>query len=492
MPQTSVVIIGAGFGGIGLACRLRAAGFTEVTVLERANDLGGVWRDNTYPGAGCDVPSPLYSYSFAPNRTWPRRYSQQPDILDYLRRTATEAGVLDLVRFGHEVTGARWDEATHQWRVEIADGSTLTADVLVPAVGQLSRPAWPDIPGADTFTGPAFHSARWDHDVDLAGKRIAVIGTGASAIQFVPRIQPIAASLTIFQRSAPYVIPKLDRAYRPWHHRIFRAAPVTQLFGRVATWALGEFLTLALTSHQKLGRVIDLLFRWHLRRQVPDPRLRERLRPDYPIGCKRVLFANDWYPALTRPNVSVVTEPIAEITPDGVRTADGVEHPADVLVYGTGFAASEFLAPLRIQGAGGRELGRDEWAEGARAHLGITVPGFPNLFLVYGPNTNLGGNSIIFMMERQYGYILQLLNRIAATPGSAVDVRRDAADRFDREMQRRLAASVWSGCVSWYRTATGRITTNWPGLVWEYRQRTARVEFADYDHLEPAPSREVA
>jgi cation diffusion facilitator CzcD-associated flavoprotein CzcO len=487
-PQTphrrpAVAIIGAGFGGIGMAVMLNRAGFTDFVIFERAGDLGGVWRDNTYPGAACDVPSPLYSFSFAPNRTWPRRYSAQSDILDYLRRTATEQGVLDRVRFNTEVVGAEFDVRRRRWRIETAHGETVEADVLIPAVGQLSRPATPDIPGADTFTGSAFHSAEWDHGVDLTGKRVAVIGTGASAIQFVPQIQPKVARLTVFQRSAPYVIPKPDRAYRPWQHRLFQALPLSQLVGRLGTWGIGELLTMALTSVQPLGKLVELLFRVQLRRQVPDARLRARLRPHYRIGCKRVLFSNDWFPAIAQSTVDVVTEEITEIIPRGVRTAAG-EYDADVIIYGTGFKATEFLAPMRIRGLGGRELSA-EWADGARAYLGISVPDFPNMFLVYGPNTNLGGNSIIFMMERQCRYIVQILRRIAAAPGSCVDVRREAADRFDAEVQRRLAASVWSGCSSWYHDGNGRISTNWPGLVWEYHRRTAKVDFAAYRNAAP-------
>jgi cation diffusion facilitator CzcD-associated flavoprotein CzcO len=383
------------------------------------------------------------------------------------------------VRCGTEVVGATFDEQTLRWRIETATGETVEADILVPAVGQLSRPALPDLPG--TFAGPAFHSADWDHDVDLTGKRVAVIGTGASAIQFVPAIAPIVAKLTVFQRSAPYVIPKPDRAYRPWHHRMFRTLPASQLFGRVSTWSIGELLTMALTSAKPLGKLVASLFRLHLRRQVPDRALRERLRPDYPIGCKRLLFSNDWFPALTRSNVEVVTERITALTPAGVRTASGV-HDADVIVYGTGFLATEFLAPMRIRGVGGRELA-DEWADGARAYLGMTVPGFPNMFLIYGPNTNLGGNSIIYMMERQSRYIERLLRHMSTSDVSAVDVRREVADRFDTELQRRLARSVWSGCSNWYRDAGGRITTNWPGLVWEYHRRTRRVDLADYRML---------
>jgi cation diffusion facilitator CzcD-associated flavoprotein CzcO len=485
-----IAIVGAGFGGLGMAITLERAGLTDFTVFERAGDIGGVWRQNTYPGAACDVPSPLYSFSFAPNRTWPRRYSAQPDILDYLRRTAKDEGVLDRVRLNTEVTGAEFDSATGKWRVETADGETFEADVLIPAVGQLSRPAVPDIPGADTFTGETFHSAEWNHEVDLTGKRVAVIGTGASVIQIVPEIQPKVSRLTVFQRSAPYVIPKPDRAYGRRHHRLFRALPVSQLVGRLGTWTAGELLTMALTSVQPLGRLVELLFRIQLRRQVPDARLRARLLPDYRIGCKRVLFSNDWFPALAQSTVDVVTDRVIGITPNGVRTAAG-EHEADVIIYGTGFKATEFLAPMRVRGADGRELAK-EWAGGAHAYLGISVPNFPNMFLIYGPNTNLGGNSIIYMMEHQCRYVLQILQEIAAGRVSCVDIRRNVAERFDAEVQQRLSRSVWSSCQSWYREDNGRISTNWPGLVWEYHRRTAKADLKLYREVGAGERAKVA
>ncbi|MBB2934401.1 cation diffusion facilitator CzcD-associated flavoprotein CzcO [Amycolatopsis bartoniae] len=477
-----VAVIGAGFGGLGMAITLKRAGFTDFTVFEKAGDIGGVWRENTYPGAACDVPSPLYSYSFAPNRTWPRRYSEQPDILAYLRRTAEAEGVLDHVRLNTEVSGAEFDEVTRKWRLHTPNG-VVEADVLVPATGQLSRPALPDLPGLDTFRGEAFHSAEWNHDVDLTGKRVAVIGTGASAIQFVPRIQPKVAKLTVFQRSAPYVIPKPDRAYTRWHHRVYRLLPQVQQAGRLGTWSIGELLTSAFTSVQPLGKLVELLFRYNLRRHVSDRRLRERLEPGYRIGCKRVLFSNDWYPTLAQSNVEVVTDRITGVTPDGVRTETGL-HQADVLIYGTGFKATEFLAPMRVCGVGGRELS-EEWAGGAHAYLGISVPGFPNMFLIYGPNTNLGGNSIIYMMEHQCRYVLQLLREITAGRASCLDIRRDVAERFDTEVQQRLQASVWSGCRSWYREDDGRISTNWPGLVWEYHRRTAKADLTAYREVSP-------
>ena len=480
----SAVVIGAGFGGIAAAVELRERGLRRVTVLERADRVGGVWRDNTYPGAACDVPSSLYSLSYAPNPSWPRRYAEQPDILAYLERVAHEQGVDGWIRLGTEVTSAAYDQDARRWRVSARDASgsdlTLEADVLVSAVGQLSRPSVPAIAGIESFEGPAFHSAQWDHGVPLAGRRVAVVGTGASAIQFVPHLQRTAQRVTVFQRSAPYVVPKPDRAYHRLHRDAFGRVPATQRFGRELTRHLSERLNGALAEDTAFTKAFVAAFRLHLWHQVRDPRLRQRLMPDYPVGCKRLLFSNDWYPALTQPNVEVVTERIAAVTPRGIRTADGHVHDADVIVYGTGFKATEFLEPIRVTGRGGRELHR-EWADGARAYLGMTVPDFPNLFLVYGPNTNLGGSSILSMIECQTGYLGQAVQHLADGALATVDVRRDKAERYDAEIQRRLQDSVWtSGCTSWYQTPSGRVTTNWPGLVEEYRVRTSRFQPADY------------
>lgn len=478
-----IVIIGAGFGGLGTAIELKRAGFTDVTVLERASTIGGVWRDNTYPGAACDVPSPLYSWSFAPNPRWERRYSGQADILGYLTRVARDEGALDQIVTDAEVTRCRYDDTAGVWTVRTADGRSFTADLVVGATGQLSRPIVPEVPGRDSFAGPAFHSAQWRHDVDLAGARVAVVGTGASAIQLVPSIVDRAGSLTVFQRSAPYVVPKPDRAYRSLHHAAFSRVPATLRAGRTATYTLSEMLNRALATQGRLTSLLEQVWRALLFAQVRDPALRTKLVPDYPIGCKRLLFSNDWYPALTRPHVTVETAGVAEVLPHAIRTTDGVVHPADVLIWGTGFAATDFLGPISVTGAGGREL--DEvWAEGAHAHLGLAVPGFPDFFIVYGPNTNLGGSSIIGMLEGQARYVVQAARH--RTAGRSLDVRADVASAYDEEMQRRLAGSVWStGCSSWY-SDRGRITTNWPGTVSEYRSRVHTLDLADYHVTMPA------
>ncbi len=476
-----MVVIGAGFGGLGAARALRQQGIDDITVLERADAVGGVWRDNTYPGAACDVPSPLYSWSWSLNPEWSHRYSGQAEILAYLERAAGDAGLLDLVRTGQQVSEAAYDARNSTWRVVTTDGTAYDADVVISAVGQLSDPVIPDLPGRDSFAGPAFHSAQWRHDVPLEGTRVAVVGTGASAIQFVPAIVDRVGSMTVFQRSAPYVVPKPDTTYRPFHHRLFDRFPSVMRGERGATFHLTEQLNRALGGDSLMSRPLLATLRqaWkaQLRLQVKDPALRAKLEPDYPIGCKRILFSNDWYPALDRDRVEVVTDRVASVEPTGVVTAGGARHEADVLIWGTGFSATDFLKTIRVTGREGVEL-HDVWRDGATAYLGIGVPGFPNLFCVYGPNTNLGGSSIIGMMEAQAGWIAQVVRRLADTGRRTFEVRRDAAERFDREMQDRLRGSVWAGCDNWYRDG-GRITTNWPGKVGEYQDRLATVTWAD-------------
>ncbi|MFG1641196.1 flavin-containing monooxygenase [Amycolatopsis sp. NPDC049252] len=473
----SVLIVGTGFGGIGTAIELKRAGFSDFTILESAAEPGGVWRDNTYPGAACDIPSPLYSFSFEPNPRWPKRFSHQPDILAYLRGVITKYGLEPHIRYGTEVTGAAFEDGG--WRVETKDGETFEADVFVPAVGQLSRPVLPAIPGRDRFAGAAFHSARWDHDVDLRGKRVAVIGTGASAVQFVPELRKQAKHVTVFQRTPPYVMAKSDPTYRGWQHWLFEHLPPTQLLGRLRIFLLAEYATYAMTRHPVLAKMFELRTAQLRRRHIKDPALRAKLTPDYPLGCKRILFTNEYLPALAQPNVGVETARISEITEAGVRTEDGVEHEADVIVYGTGFAATDFLGRIDVRGLAGRPL-KDAWAGGARAYLGITVPGFPNMFCVYGPNTNLGAGSIIYMIERQARYIRQAVAQLARPGVSYLDVHPEVEARYDDEVQARLGRSVWSACTSWYRQADGRVTTNWPGLVTEYDRRTRRLDPADF------------
>ncbi|WP_227998424.1 flavin-containing monooxygenase [Nocardia australiensis] len=486
MTTPSIIIIGAGFAGLGMALELRRSGIENFTILERAADLGGVWRENTYPGAACDVPSPLYSWSFEPKSDWPRRFSEQRDIHAYMRGVAEKHDLQRYIRFGTEVTDAEFDEPTGQWIVSTADGELLTARILIPAVGQLSRPAMPNLPGIDTFTGAAFHSAEWDHSVDLTGKRVACIGTGASAIQYIPRIQPKVEHLTLFQRSAAWVLPKFDVEYSPAYKALFKYLPPTRLAERFAIWFTFEVLALALTDLPAMkGPVVALADR-HRAKQIPDTELRAKLTPDYAAGCKRGLFSNEYFPALAQPNVAVETTAIEAITPTGIRTGDAVEHPVDVIIYGTGFKGTEFLAPMNIYGSGGRKLA-DVWGEeGARAYLGLSVPHFPNMFMMYGPNTNVGSGSIIYMLESQARYIRQVVEYLTDRPGRYLAAEQAIEQGWDAWLQRRLKDTPWNFCSSWYRNAAGRITNNWPGATVLYRWKTKTFTDADY-HETQAP-----
>ncbi|GAA2316405.1 NAD(P)/FAD-dependent oxidoreductase [Nonomuraea roseoviolacea subsp. roseoviolacea] len=477
-----VAIIGAGFGGLCMAIRLERAGITTYTVFEKAGDLGGTWRDNTYPGAGCDIPSHLYSYSFERYGSWTRRYPGQPEILAYLQHCADKYGVRRKIRFNTEVVSASFDG--NRWQVTAATGSaspsTEAFDVVVSAVGQLNRPHLPDIPGMPDFAGTSFHSARWDHGHDLTGRRVAVIGNGSSAAQLIPHVARAAERLEVFQRTPNWVIPKPDAVFGPRARLAFRYLPGVQ---RVYREWIYRYAEAALYPALAQGWSADLLRRralGHLRRQVPDPGLRAKLTPDYPPGCKRVVIDSAFYPALTRPNVDVVTEKIVRITPEGVETAEAL-HPADTIVYATGFRSTEFLAPMSVTGRDGLDLA-ERWKAGAEAYLGISVPGFPNLFLLYGPNTNLGHNSIVFMLECQVNHVMACLPHLS--DHGPMEVRPEAMAAWTRRLGAAMEPMVWQdGCRSWYKTADGRITNNWPGTTTLYRRLTSRPPRAAYRHV---------
>lgn len=473
-----IVIVGAGFGGIAAAVALVRAGFDDLVILEQGDRIGGVWRDNAYPGCGCDIPAPLYSYSFAPNPRWSRRFPPRREILDYLRDCAEKWGLLPRVRLNARVIDAAWDEATGRWRVSTAGGDEVVADVLIPAVGQLSNPVVPRLKGAELFAGPAPHTARWPEGLSADGLNVGVIGTGASAIQLVPAIAGKARHVTVFQRTPPWTLPKPDRRYGPVRETVYRRFPGLTRLPRLGVWGMTWVTGRAVTGHRVAGAMLRTVSNAQRRVQVPDRALRARVTPVEPMGCKRVLFTNNWYPALRRPDVDLVTAPIDTVTRGGVTTVDGVEHPCDVLVYATGFDAVDFLVPMRIAGRGGRELA-GVWRDGAFAYLGMAVPGFPNMFLMYGPNTNTGNTSVIFFHEAQARHIVQAV-RLIVRDGAPLEVRGELSDSYDAEMRRRLATSVWTGCRSWYRTATGRIVTNWPGMAAEYRRRTRHLRPADY------------
>ena len=483
----SAIIIGAGFAGIGMAIALQRAGIRDFVIVERSHDVGGVWRDNRYPGAACDVPSHLYSFSFEPNPDWSRVFAPQPEIHAYLQHCARKYGLARHLRFGADVQRAQYDEARALWHVTLADGTTLSTAVLVSGTGQLSRPAMPDLPGIDTFRGRAFHSAHWDHDYPLAGKRVAVVGTGASAIQFVPAIAGDVERLVVFQRSPAYVMPRPDRAYRPWERALFRRLPWAMKLHRTSIYVRYESRAIAFTRlHGLMDVAVGRPFLKLLARDVRDPALRERLTPDYPIGCKRILLSSDYLAAIDRDNVELVTQRIRRVTETGIETDDGVHHPVDAIVYGTGFAATAFLSPMRITGRDGLDL-NDAWRRGAQAYLGLTVPGFPNFFMLYGPNTNLGHNSIVYMLESQIAHVMRCVRALRRDGARAIDVDPRRYRRYNTHVQQRLDGSVWSGCKSWYVDASGHNSTNWPGFTLTYRWITRFTGLSAYRFTQPLP-----
>jgi cation diffusion facilitator CzcD-associated flavoprotein CzcO len=476
----SIAVVGGGFGGVGAAVMLRRAGYGDVTVFERGERLGGVWHHNTYPGAACDVPSHLYEFSFAPNPRWSRRYAPQAEIQAYLEDVARRHGVLDRVRTGTEVQNARWDSDQARWVLETSAGRH-EADVLLTACGQLSVPSVPRIRGLDTFSGPAFHTAEWRHDVDLTGKRVAVVGTGCSAIQVVPAIQPQVGQVDVYQRSPGWTFPKMDFEYSERTKRLFERFPVLQRLDRAAIFAFMEFGAAGMTRHRWLLAPFRALGRRQINKAITDPELRRKVTPADEVGCKRLMLTDDWYPTLAKPNVELVVDRVAEVTPTGIRTDDGVERPADVLVLATGFETHGFVAPMEIAGEEGRTLA-EEWAEVPRAYLGVSVPGFPNMFLLYGPNTNGGTGSVIYTIESGMAHVIAALGELDRAAARRIEVRRETAARFDRELRAALAGTVWhSGCTNWYVDERGNDPNQWPWLWSTYRRRTARVDSSTYE-----------
>lgn len=474
-----VAIIGAGLSGLCLAIRLRQAGISRFALFEKAEGIGGTWRDNTYPGAACDVPSHLYSFSFARKRDWSRKYAAQQEILEYIDGIARRYDLVSHLRLGVELAAARFDRSAGLWRITTRRGETIAAKALVSGCGQLNRPHIPDLPGRSDFAGVQFHSARWDHGFDPAGKSIAVIGNGASAVQLIPEIARRAGKLYVFQRSANWIIARGDRAYGKLAQWLFRRAPlVERLYRYLIYWSL-EMKFVAFAQGAIFGKLAERMALNHLDHQIADPRLRAILRPDYPIGCKRILISDDYYPALLRSNVELVTAPLAKVTRDAVVTADGAERRVDAIIYATGFESTDFLAPLDLAGDDGVPMAQ-RWRRGAEAHLGMTVPGYPNFFMMYGPNTNLGHNSIVFMIECQARYIARCLSLLFG--GKRIfEVTPQAMARSQARLEAALARTVWAaGCRSWYKTAEGRITNNWSGLTAEYWWRTRRPDFREY------------
>lgn len=488
-----VAVIGSGFGGLGAAVRLRREGVTDFVVLERADSVGGTWRDNTYPGCACDVPSHLYSFSFAPNPEWPRSFSGQPHIRAYLERITDTFGLRPHLRFGSEVLAMRWDAERLLWEISTAKDD-WTADVVVSATGPLSDPRIPDVPGLADFPGPVFHSARWDHDADLRGKRVAMVGTGASAAQIVPAIQPEAARLTLFQRTPPWVLPRFDRRITAAERWLHTKVPATGMLRRGTLWGVREMQVGLFTKRPDRLGLMERVTAAHLRRAVKDPALRAKLLPDYRIGCKRILLSDDYYPALARPNVDVVASGLAEVRGSTLVAADGTETEADVIVFGTGFRTTDMPIADRVTGANGTTLAEEWRKDGMAALRGASAAGFPNFLFVIGPNTGLGNNSMILIIEAQLNYLADFLRQLDTIGGrAALDARPSAVRAWNRGVQRRMERTVWNtGCRSWYLDAQGRNTTVWPGSTAEFRKVTRRVDLAEYQLLRVPERRPAA
>jgi cation diffusion facilitator CzcD-associated flavoprotein CzcO len=476
----AVVIVGTGFAGLGMAIALRKAGVTSFVILEKADRVGGTWRENTYPGCACDIRSHLYSFSFEPKADWTREFAPQPEILAYLEHCVDKYDLARHIRFGQEVTGAEYDEARAAWDVTTAGGDLVTGKALVIGQGPLHVPNIPDLPGLERFEGRAFHSARWDHGYDLTGQRVAVIGTGASAIQFVPQIAAKTAHLTVFQRTAPWIMPRPDRAFTDRQIQRFRRSRLARLTHRNLIYWLQESFVLGF-EHPNLIRAAERIGRAHIARQVDDPALRPKLTPHYTLGCKRALVSSDYYPSFNRPDVDLETSRIAEIREHSIRTSGGREIEVDAIIFGTGFHVTDAMAKAHIVGRNGLKI-TDAWRDGVEAHLGTTVAGFPNLFLLVGPNTGLGHNSIIFMIESQVRYIMGCLRLVARHGAASIEVKPGVQDRFNHWVQEKSRGSVWlkGGCASWYLDSEGVNRSLWPASTINYWLRMRRVRPADF------------
>jgi cation diffusion facilitator CzcD-associated flavoprotein CzcO len=476
-----IVIVGTGFAGLGTAIRLKQRGEHDFVLLERAEELGGTWRDNSYPGCACDVPSHLYSFSFALNPDWTRLCSPQAEIEDYLKSVADEHGIPPHIRFDHEMLESAWSEEEQHWKIHTSAGD-LTADILISGMGGLSEPALPDLEGLHSFQGTTFHSAQWDHQHDLAGERVAVIGTGASAVQFIPEIQPEVDELQVYQRTAPWIVPRKNAKINPHLRRLFqRLPPAMKLLRGVLYWS-AELLVLGLAKEPRLMRILERVAEKNLERQVPDPELRAKLEPSYRLGCKRILFTDQYLPALTNANVEVVSSGIREVRPHSIVTNDGSERAVDTIIFGTGFHVTDQPLIDRVRGKDGRLLA-EHWHGTMAAFNGTTITGFPNLFVLLGPYTGLGHTSIVIMIEAQIEYVMKALDAIDANRVATVEVRPEAQQAFVSEMNRMAQGTVWTagGCKSWYLDSHGNASTIWPDFTFRFRARTKRFDTRDYD-----------
>jgi cation diffusion facilitator CzcD-associated flavoprotein CzcO len=478
---TRALIIGTGFSGLGMGIALKKQG-VDFLILEKADDVGGTWRDNSYPGAACDVPSHLYSFSFAPKSDWPHVFSYQPDILTYLKGVADKYGLKRHIRFGRHVDRAHWDDSELRWHVFTKSGEEYVAQFLISGAGALHIPSLPDIAGLGDFHGPVFHTAQWDHTVDLTGKRVAVIGTGASAIQVVPELVKVASQVQLYQRTPAWIKPRINFAFPAPLKRAFKFVPGLRAALRTATYWMLDARAFALAKHPGLLRFAEQFYKLNMRRHVSDPKLRAKLTPSYRAGCKRILISDNFYQAVADPKTEVITDGIARVTRDGIVTVDGAEHQVDAIVCATGFHVTDWYAYLDIKGAHGEDIG-DRWnREGVMAHRGITVADVPNLFLLLGPNTGLGHNSVVFMIESQIGYVADAISAADRLGAQALAPTRRAQDQFNEELQRDLSGTVWNtgGCQSWYMDDHGVNRSLWSGFTWEYWLATRKFKMSEY------------
>lgn len=480
IQQADVLIIGAGFAGLGMAIRLKQAGIGNIIILERGTDVGGTWRDNQYPGAACDIPSNLYSYSFAPNPNWSRSYSGSSEILDYVHSMVRDFQLEPLIQFQKNVTGIEFDEHAGLWHARTEQGDHYCGRAAVMASGPLSNCSLPNIPGIERYEGKKIHSARWDHDYDMAGKKVAVVGTGASAVQIIPELVKQVDHLTVFQRTPGWVLPRLDLETPEWNKALFRALPGAQFMTRQALYGLHEAMALALIWQSPLTAVAEKVAALHLRNQVKDRWTRRQLTPDFRIGCKRVLMSNDYYPALQQPNCKLITWPIVQMTERGIRSVEGIEHQFDCVVFATGFDVGKAGTPFPVKGLNGRELGA-QWQRGAQAYKSINVSGYPNLFFTFGPNSGPGHNSALVYMEAQLDYAVKGIRKILNENLLALDVNASAQAAHNRTIQKRLGKTNWSsGCKSWYLTDDGFNATMFPGFATQYLAQMSQFRESDY------------
>ena len=477
--ETEVAIIGTGFAGLCMAIKLKQDGQDDFVVLERAGSVGGTWRDNNYPGAACDVPSHMYSFSFEPNPNWSRKYPTQPELRAYLEGVAQKHGLLPHIRFNSKLLSAEWNEAEQIWVIQTSQGM-VKAHKLVSGNGGLAEPKLPDIKGVESFKGHHFHSSQWDHQYDLKGKRVAVIGTGASAIQFVPEIAGKVGRLDLYQRTPNWIIPRPDRPYSTLEKSAFARVPLWRKLHRNFIYWTHELRVMGMVINPQLMKIFQKLAVGHIKKQVADPALRAKVTPDYTIGCKRILISNDWYPAVSRSNVDLITTGIREIRENAIVTADGTVREVDCLIFGTGFYATENPIADVIVGKNGQKLSQ-AWVNGEEAYQGTLVKGFPNLFFIVGPNTGLGHNSMVFMIETQVQYIRKLLAQMRNSGDGALEVRADVQDEYNRDLQKRLGGSIWAtGCQSWYKHKSGKITALWPSFTFTFWLRLRKLRISEY------------